>query len=352
MSDTIDEAQLEQFMHGMVGHLVGASTVACVMLGHVTGLYTAMAGAGPLSADGVAAAAGTNPRLTREWLDQQASAGIVAFDAAGDTYHLSNEAALALANADSPVWLAGGLLAFRSMFIDLDDVADAMKGDGGLAWGDHHECLFEGTAEFFRPAYQHHLVQDWMPQLSTGTSRLAEGITVADVGCGGGVSTVEMARAFPASRFVGFDYHAPSVDAASERAGSAGLTNTDFKEAGAKDFSGSFDLICFFDCLHDMGDPVGIAEHAKDRLNDGGSVMLVEPFAFDSRAENHAALGGLLYGASTFLCTPCSLSQEVGRGMGAQSGEPGMRAVFEDAGYSSCERIAESPFNIVYEAKV
>ena len=347
----IDEEKLGQFMEGMVGHLGGAITVACVLLGHETGLYDALAGAGPITADSLATTAGTNPRLTREWLDQQASSGIVGYDAGNDTYELSNEAALALANRDSPVWLAGGMKGFRAMYIDLERVSDAMRGDGGVPWGDHHECLFEGTAEFFRPAYIHHLVQEWLPALSGGTGRLDEGIAVADVGCGGGVSTTRMAASFPASRFVGFDYHAPSVDAAAQLAGERGLTNTEFKAAGAKEFSGSFDLVCFFDCLHDMGDPVGIATHARDQLNDGGSVLVVEPFALDSRAENHEALGTLLYGASTFICTPCSLSQEVGRGMGAQSGESGMRAVFEEAGYSSFERIAETPFNIVYEAR-
>lgn len=346
----IDEERLGEFMGGMVGHLMGASTVACIILGNKAGLYKVMDGAGASTADSVAAAAGTNPRLTREWLDQQASVGIVGYDSGADTYELSAEAAFALANEASPVWLAGGMDAFRAMFIDMDDVVEAVQGDGGLGWGDHHECLFTGTAEFFRPAYEHHLVQEWIPALSGGSDRVGGGITVADVGCGGGVSTSRLAGAFPASNFVGFDYHTPSIETAASRAAGLGLTNTEFKTAGAKDFSGPFDLICFFDCLHDMGDPVGIAEHAKSQLNNGGSVMLVEPFAFDSRAENHAALGGLLYGASTFLCTPCSLSQEVGRGMGAQSGEPGMRAVFEEAGYSSFERIAETPFNIVYEA--
>ena len=351
MTDTtIDENRLHEFMGGMVGHLVGAATIACTILGHKAGLYKALDGAGTLTADALAAAAGTNPRLTREWLDQQASVGIVSYDGDLDAYELGPEAAFALANESSPVWLAGGLDTFRAMFIDLEDVVDAVQGDGGLGWGDHHECLFTGTAEFFRPAYEHHLVQEWIPALSGGTERVGGGITVADVGCGGGVSTSRLAGAFPASTFVGFDYHSPSVEAAAARSVKLSLANTDFRVAGAKDFSGAFDLICFFDCLHDMGDPVGIAKHAKTQLNPGGSVMLVEPFAFDSREENHAGLGGLMYGASTFFCAPCSLSQEVGRGMGAQSGEPGMRAVFEEAGYTDFRRIGETPFNIVYEA--
>lgn len=350
MSNSVNEGRLEEFMGGMVTHLVGAITLACATLGHQLGLYKAMAGNEEMSADELARAAGTNPRLTREWLDQQASCGIISYSAESDGYTLGAEAAFALAEENSPVWLAGGLQAFRSMFTDLDDVANAFKSDGGLAWGDHHECLFHGTAEFFRPAYEHHLVQEWLPALAGGTERLDQGASVADVGCGSGVSTSEMASAFPASTFLGFDFHAPSVEAAEARSAERGVSNAQFQVAGAKDFTGSFDLICFFDCLHDMGDPVGIAAHAKDQLADGGSVIVVEPFAFDTRAENHAALGGLMYGASSFICVPASLSQEVGRGMGAQSGEVGMRAVFDEAGYSSFRRVAETPFNIVYEA--
>jgi 2-polyprenyl-3-methyl-5-hydroxy-6-metoxy-1,4-benzoquinol methylase len=346
----VDEERLGDFMGQMVGHLVGATTIACSILGHQLGLYKAMAGNGAMSADALASAAGTHPRLTREWLDQQASSGIVSYESEGDTYALSPEAALALAEKHSPVWLAGGLPFIRSMFIDVDKVETAFRGDGAMGWGEHHECLFNGTSEFFRPAYEHNLVQQWLPALSGGIDRITAGVSVADVGCGAGISTSEMAAAFPASNFVGFDYHGPSVAAATARSADHGHSNTEFKESGSKDFTGSFDLICFFDSLHDMGDPVGIAQHAKTQLNEGGSVMIVEPFAFDTRAENHAALGGLLYGASAFLCTPCSLSQDVGRGMGAQSGEAGMRAVFEEAGYTSFRRAADTPFNIVYEA--
>lgn len=352
MSGTpIDEGRLEEFMGGIVGHFVGATTIACSSLGHQLGLYRHMAGAGPISADALASAASTNPRLTREWLDQQASVGFVAFDPEADTYELGPEAAFALAEEGSPVFVAGGMEAFRAMFIDMDMVAAAFRGDGGIPWGDHHECLFRGTQEFFRPAYENHLVQEWIPSLDGVADQLADGGMVADVGCGTGVSTVTMAGAFPNATFVGFDYHDKSIGAAGARAAESGVGNARFEQAGAKDYDGSFDLVCFFDCLHDMGDPVGIASHARSRLADGGSVMVVEPFALGSRAENHAALGGLMYGASTFLCTPCSLSQEVGRGMGAQSGEPGMRAVFDEAGYGSFSRAIETPFNIVYQAR-
>ncbi len=347
----VDEERLGAFMGQMVGHLVGATTIACSILGHQLGLYKAMAGKGAMSADELASTAGTQQRLTREWLDQQASSGIVSYDREDDTYSLGPEAALALAVENSPVWLAGGLAATRSTFIDVDKVETAFRGNGAMGWGEHHECLFHGSSEFFRPAYEHLLVQQWLPALTGGTARLDAGASVADVGCGVGITTSEMAAAFPASSFVGFDYHGPSIAAAAARAADRGHSNAEFKESESKAFTGSFDLICFFDSLHDMGDPVGIAQHAKAQLNEGGSVMIVEPFAFDTRAENHEALGGLLYGASAFLCTPCSLSQEVGRGMGAQSGEAGMRAVFDEAGYTSFRRAAETPFNIVYEAQ-
>lgn len=351
MDQTIDEARLEEFMGGIVGHFVGAATIACSSLGHQLGLYRHLAGAGPVTADDLAAAASTNPRLTREWLDQQASVGFVAFDADADTYEMGPEAAMALAVDNSPVFVAGGMEAFRAMYIDMDKVAAAFRGDGGIPWGDHHECLFRGTQEFFRPAYENHLVQEWIPSLGEVAERLANGGTVADIGCGTGVSTVTMAAAFPNADVVGFDYHDGSITAAGARAAESGLGNVRFEQAGASDFAGPFDLICFFDCLHDMGDPVGIATHAKAQLAPDGTVMVVEPFALGSRAENHAALGGMMYGASAFLCTPCSLSQEVGRGMGAQSGEPGMRAVFDEAGYGSFERASETPFNIVYKAQ-
>ena len=345
----INEERLEEFMGGMVGHMMGATTLACMILGHKAGLYSAMFGAGPLTVDQLAAAAGTNPRLTQEWINQQASVGGVSYDPAAGTYEMSNEAGMALAVPESPVWLAGGLDGLRAMFMDMDTVVDAMKGDGGVAWGDHHHCMYDGVAEFFRPAYEHNLSQVWIPAMSDGGARF-QGGRIADIGCGTGAAACHIAGAFPDAEVTGFDYHSPSVDAARERASSQGVGNVSFEAAGSKDFEGNFDVICFFDALHDMGDPVGIAQHAKNQLAEGGSVLLVEPFALDSFEANHAALGGVFYGASTFLCTPCSLSQEVGRGMGAQSGEPGMQAVFSEAGYSSLQRVSETPFHIVYEA--
>lgn len=353
MAMQVDEAKLHQFMGNVLGQMTGAMTVACGLVGHRVGFYKAMAGKGPMTADALAKAVGANARLTREWLDQQASVKFVDYDASSDSYALSPEAAFALADEASPMYIAGGLMSFRAMMIDAERLITAFQGDGGFPWGEHHEDLFRGTREFFRPAYQNFLVQQWLPALDGVAAKLEAGASVADVGCGHGLSTALMAKRYPKSTFTGFDYHAGSIEEAKRHATRVGATNATFATAGAAEYAGTFDLICFCDCLHDMGDPVGIARHAKAHLASGGSVMLVEPFAHGSRVENHnGGLGGMMYGASTFVCTPCSLSQPVGRGLGAQCGEPGMRAVFEEAGYSSFKRAAETPFNIVYQARV
>jgi len=233
-------------------------------------------------------------------------------------------------------------------------VADAFRGDGGLAWADHSDLLFRGTAEFFRPGYQHHLASEWIPALDGVTDVLSRGGRIADVGCGHGISSVVMAQAFDSAEVHGFDSHPGSIDAAREGADVAGVSDrVHFNVAEAEAYRGEFDLVCFFDCLHDMGDPVGIASHTRNQLADGGTVMLVEPFAHGDRTVNHKSpTAKVFYGASTALCTPSSLSQPVGRAMGAQAGEPGMAAVFSEAGYSHFQRVAETPFNIVYEARV
>lgn len=352
MAMQVDEAKLQQFMGNVLGQLTGATTVACGLVGHRVGFYKAMAGKGPMTADALAKVAKTDSRLTREWLDQQASVKFVNYDAAADTYELSPEAAFALADESSPMFIAGGLMAFRAMVIDADRIVTAFQGDGGVPWGDHHEDLFRGTREFFRPAYQNFLAQAWIPALDGVAAKLEAGAKVADVGCGHGISTAIIAKRYPKSTVTGFDFHPGSIEEAKRHAHEAGASNATFAVAGAADFKGTFDLICFCDCLHDMGDPVGIARHAKERLAPGGSVMLIEPFAHNTRVENHnGGLGGLLYGASTFVCTPCSLSQPGRRGLGAQCGEPGMRSVFKEAGYTSFQRAAETPFNIVYQAR-
>jgi SAM-dependent methyltransferase len=244
--------------------------------------------------------------------------------------------------------------AFASMFIDKDKIVTAFRGDGGLSWGEHHPCLFKGTEWFFRTGYRAFLPTAWLPALDGVEAKLTAGATVADIGCGHGASVVVMAQAYPNSRLVGFDSHAPSVETARQRAAEAGVGDrARFEVADSKGYDGRFDLICFFDCLHDMGDPVGIARYARDHLEPGGTVLLVEPFALDDKVANLTAnpMAALLYTASSSICTPNSLSQEVGLGLGAQAGEARLREVFEEAGYSTFRRAAETPLNLILEAR-
>ena len=349
----VDDQKLHEFMGSLLGDMGGAATVLMVCLGDELGLYEAMDGAGQVSAETLASRVGCHPRLVQEWCDQQASAGYVLYDQVTGSYELPAEQAMALARRQSPVFVAGGLISLAAMFEDFQKMAAAFRGDGGLAWGDHSPLLFRGVAEFFRPGYQTHLTSDWIPALKGVADRLAGGGRIADVGCGHGVSSVVMAQAYERAEIHGFDFHPPSIDAARESADIAGVSDrVHFHVAAADAFDGEFDLVCFFDCLHDMGDPVGIAEHAKSKLAPGGTVMLVEPFAHGDKAVNHTLpTAKMFYGASTVVCTPNSLSQPVGRGMGAQSGEAGMSQVFEEAGYSHFRRAAETPFNLIYEAR-
>ncbi|MDH3755010.1 MAG: class I SAM-dependent methyltransferase [Acidimicrobiia bacterium] len=349
----MDEAKLEAFLATFIADMGGTGTIAMVAVGNELGLYEAMDGQGAMTAAQLAEASGCNERLVGEWLDQQASAGYLVFDAETSAYELPPEQAFALAQRQSPGFVAGGVLTYASMFMDLDRVADAFRGDGAVAWGDHHPSLFRGVAEFFRPGYQSMLTTAWIPSIEGVTEKLEAGGRVADVGCGHGISSVVMAQAYGASEIYGFDFHPPSIDVAREGAEIAGVSDrVHFRVAAADEFTGEFDLVCFFDCLHDMGDPVGIVEHTRSQLAEGGIVMLVEPFAHGDRVTNHQRpLARASYAASTFICTPNSLSQPVGRAMGAQAGEPGMRAVFEEAGYRHFRRASETPFNIVYEAR-
>jgi 2-polyprenyl-3-methyl-5-hydroxy-6-metoxy-1,4-benzoquinol methylase len=350
----VDEGRLQAFMGKMIGHMTGAMVCYSVWLGDELGLYREMAGSGPRTADALASKTKCTPRLVREWLDCQAAAGLIAYDAAKDTYELSPEGAMALADDTSPVFVARAMNALGSVYMDMDKVAKAMRGNGALAWGEHHPCLFSGTEWFFRTGYRAHLATTWIPALEGVVPKLQSGARVADVGCGHGASVVVMASAFPKSTFHGFDSHAPSIETSRRRAKEAGVgERTTFEVATAKSYGGEYDLICFFDCLHDMGDPVGAARHARQRLRPGGTVLLVEPFALDERAKNMTSnpMAALLYAASTGICTPNSLSQDVGAGLGAQAGEAKLRRVFEEAGFKSFRRAAETPMNLILEAK-
>jgi 2-polyprenyl-3-methyl-5-hydroxy-6-metoxy-1,4-benzoquinol methylase len=289
----------------------------------------------------------------REWLDGQAAGGLVQWDETTDRYVLGPEATMALADEESPAFVARAMNAIGSVFIDMPKVAEAFRGDGALSWGAHHPCLFSGTEWFFRTGYRAEL-PNWIAALDGVAEKLAAGGTVADVGCGHGASCVVMAKAFPGAHITGFDFHAPSIATARERATEAGVSaQTTFAVADAKGYDGTYDLICFFDCLHDMGDPVGIARHALDHLAEDGTVLLVEPFALDGRAANMAGnpMAAMLYTVSSGICTPNSLSQEVGLGLGAQAGEARLREVFEHAGFTRFRRAAETPLNLILEAK-
>ena len=355
MTDTtIDEAKLEAFMGQMVGHMTGAALCLGIWLGDELGFYRALNGAGPTSADELAERTGCNHRLVREWLDGQSAAGLVVCDADADTYSLPAEHAMALAEDNSPVFVARAMNAFGSMFMDIEKIKAAFSGDGALSWGDHHPCLFSGTEWFFRTGYRAHLATEWIPALDGVAEKLNAGARVADVGCGHGASVVAMAEAFPAATFTGIDFHEPSVSTARERAAEAGIADrATFETATATGYDGEYDLICFFDCLHDMGDPVGAARHALEHLAPGGTVLLVEPFAIAGRGDNLSQnpMAALLYTASATICVPNSLSQDVGLGLGAQAGEARLREVFEEAGYSHFRRAAETPQNLILEAR-
>ncbi|MEX2537755.1 MAG: class I SAM-dependent methyltransferase [Actinomycetota bacterium] len=350
----VDEAKVEQLMGTLVGYMTGGAMCLGIWLGDELGFYTALAGAGPTSAETLASKTGCNARLVREWLDSQTAGGLITYDAAADAYTLTPEASLPLADETAPVFVARAMNAIGSFYRDIDKFKDAFRTDGALSWADHDHTLFQGTEWFFRPGYRAALPGEWIPALDGVVEKLQAGGKVADIGCGHGASTIAMADAFPNSKFWGFDFHDASIETSKERAAEAGVSDrTTFATADAKSYDGTYDLICFFDCLHDMGDPVGIARYAREHLAPGGTVLLVEPFALDDRVANLSQnpMAPLLYLASTVICTPNSLSQDVGLGLGAQAGEARLREVFEQAGFSTLRKAAETPLNLILEAK-
>jgi SAM-dependent methyltransferase len=349
----VDEARLEEFMHRMIGFMTGAAVCHGIWLGDELGLYRTMAAAGPATAAEIAAAAGCNPRLVAEWLDGQAASGLVSYDPVTGAYGLSGEACMALADEDSPVFTARAMNAVASFYTDIDQLSAAFRGTGAVSWADHDPRLFQGTEWLFRTGYRAYL-PDWIAALDGVQSKLEAGARVADVGCGHGASVVVMADSFPRSRFWGFDFHQPSIATARSRAAQAGMAGrATFEVAAADEYPGRFDLICFFDCLHDMGDPVGAARHARERLEPEGTVLLVEPFALDDHWANLTSnpMAPLFYHASSAVCSPNSLSQEPGAALGAQAGEARLRRVFEQAGFTRFRRATETPMNLVLEAK-
>jgi 2-polyprenyl-3-methyl-5-hydroxy-6-metoxy-1,4-benzoquinol methylase len=351
---TADRAKLTEFMGRMIGYMTGGAACFGIWLGDELGLYRALAQNGPQTADDLAAVTDCHPRLVREWLDAQAAAELILYDPETDGYALSPEGVMALADESSPVFTARGMNGLGSMYIDIDKIKAAFKGDGGLAWGEHHPCLFKGTEWLFRTGFRVHLPGEWIPALDGVEEKLQAGARAADIGCGHGAAVIVMAETYPHSKFCGFDYHELSIETARQRAADAGVHDrASFEVAGAKDYSGVFDLICFFDCLHDMGDPVGVAAHAREHVEADGTVLLVEPFALDGREVNQRdnPMAVLSYTASTAVCTPNSLSQEVGLALGAQAGEARLREIFAEAGFSRFRRAAETTMNLVLEAR-
>jgi 2-polyprenyl-3-methyl-5-hydroxy-6-metoxy-1,4-benzoquinol methylase len=347
-----DENKLQQFMAKMVGDLGAAMGAALVYVGDRLGLYKAMAGAGPLSSEELARRTGTNERYVREWLAGQAAAGYIDYDAASDRYSISPEQELVFAAEGSPVFMPGAFEILMAVAGDADKIVEAFRTGRGVGWHEHDARLFSGTERFFRPAYAAHLLSEWIPALEGVREKLERGATVADVGCGHGSSTILMARAFPNSRFVGFDYHQPSLERAAQAAAAAGVSNVRFERAMAKDYPGSgYDLVAFFDCLHDMGDPVGASGHVRETLDPNGTWMIVEPFAHDTVADNLNPFGRVFYAASTMICTPASLAQEVGLGLGTQAGEKRLREVVTAGGFSRFRRATQTPFNLIFEAR-
>jgi 2-polyprenyl-3-methyl-5-hydroxy-6-metoxy-1,4-benzoquinol methylase len=348
----MDEAKLNEFLGKVVVDAGAAIGSALVYVGDRLGLWRALAEEGPATADEVATATGTNPRMVREWLSSQAAAGYVDYDPATDRFTLPEEHAAALAVEDSPANVQGFFQVIASVTRDLDKVIEVFKTGKGLGWGDHHHDLFQGTERFFRPGYEANLVSTWIPALEGVEEKLREGITVADVGAGHGVSTILMAKAYPNSRFVGFDFHEPSIERARKLAAEEGVADrVTFEVARAQDFPGAgYGLIAIFDALHDMGDPAGAVRHAREAIADDGTILLVEPNAGDHLEDNLNPVGRAFYGASTTVCTPNSLNED-GPGLGAQAGEARLRKLFDDAGFRSFRRASETPFNMVLEAK-
>lgn len=349
----IDETRLNAFMDGFVRDLGAVAHAATVVVGDQLGLYKALARIGPSSAEQLAQATECDPRYLREWLSAQAASGYVSYDAVAERFFLSEEQAFALAEEGSPAFIPGAFQVGSAMFKAIPKISAALKTGLGLGWHEHDAALFQGTERFFRPGYAAHLVSEWLPALDGVVAKLERGAKVADVGCGHGASTVIMAQAFPKSSFTGFDYHKPSIDRARESAREAGLADrVRFEVAPAKGYPGrGWDLVAFFDCLHDMGDPVGAAAHVRETLAPDGTWLIVEPYANDRLADNLNPVGRIFYSASSFICTPASRAQEIGACLGAQAGEARLREVVTKGGFSRFRRASETPFNLVFEAR-
>jgi SAM-dependent methyltransferase len=348
----LDMEKLNIFIGQFVGDLGAAAHAGMVVIGERLGLYKALA-TGAMTPAELAAKTKTDERYVREWLASQAAGGYVSYDDKTNKFSLSEEQAFTLANEDSPAYLPGAFELALGSLAAVPRIAESFRTGAGMGWHEHDERVFHGTEKFFRPGYAANLISSWIPSLAGVKAKLEAGGKVADVGCGKGASTVLMAQAFPKSRFYGFDYHPASLEGARESAKRAGVAErTTFEAASAKAYLGKdYDLVTCFDCLHDLGDPVGAATHVLQSLAKDGTWMIVEPYANDALKDNLNPVGRVYYSFSTLLCTPCSRSQEVGLCLGAQAGEARIREVVTSAGFTRFRRATETPFNIVYEAR-
>ncbi len=349
----VDEARLNAFMDKMLADLGGAFSVSLVRIGDRLGLYKALHEHGAMTVETFATAAGIAPRYAREWLSQQAASGYLAYHSGNRTFELPPEQAMVFALPDSPVFLQGAFDLAAAMVENQAPVEAAFKSGGGVGWGDQAQCLFCATGRFFRPAYHTHLLPSWLPALDGVIARLEAGGRVADVGCGHGFSTIMMAKAYPHAQFTGYDFHPASVEQARRHAEQHGVAgNTSFAVATASDFPGrDLDLVTFFDCLHDMGDPVGAAAHVREALKPDGTWMVVEPQAGDRLEDNLNPIGRLSYAGSTMVCVPTSLDQPVGLALGAQAGFARLAAAIGEGGFARVRKATETPFNMVIEAR-
>jgi SAM-dependent methyltransferase len=351
-SPALDMDKLNAFIGRFVGDLGAAVHAGMVVIGERLGLYKALA-VGAMTSAELAAKTKTDERYVQEWLSSQAAGGYVTYDEKTNKFSLSAEQAFSLANEDSPAYLPGAFALALGSLAAVPRIADSFRSGAGMGWHEHDAGVFHGCEKFFRPGYAANLVSAWIPALHGVKEKLEAGARVADVGCGKGASTILMAKAFPKSQFFGFDYHDKSIEGARDSAKRQGVADrVTFEVAKAKEYPGKdYDLVAVFDCLHDMGDPVGAAKHVRLSLGKNGTWMIVEPFANDSLKDNLNPVGRVYYSFSTLLCTPSSRSQEVGLCLGAQAGEVRIKKVVTSAGFTHFRRAAETPFNIVYEAR-
>jgi SAM-dependent methyltransferase len=349
----LDPQKLEQFVFRAVEEVGATLNAALVVMGDKLGLYRALADAGPTTPVELARRTGVSERYVREWCNAQAAGGYVEYDAVGGNYTLPPEQTIALTDESSPAYLPGFFQIALGTVIDSPRITEAARSGAGVGWHEHNHDVFEGCERFFRPGYNASLVPSWLPALDGVVEKLTAGAKVADIGCGHGSSTILMAQAFPNSKFVGSDYHADSIKTAQQRAHDAGVSErVRFETTPASSAAGEgFDLVTMFDCLHDMGDPVGASRQVREMLAPDGTWMIVEPMAGDRVEDNFNPVGRAFYGFSTFLCTPASLSQDVGLALGAQAGEARIGEVVAEGGFTRFRRAAETPFNLVFEAR-